>query len=65
MLMYWRVDCAFSPICALSCARLKLFNSLPVPPFYQASAGFWLQISTLVPDPVYPGNIKSTNESIR
>jgi len=26
MLMYWRVHCAFSPICALSCARLKLFQ---------------------------------------
>jgi len=26
MLMYWRVHCAFSPLCALSCTRLKLFQ---------------------------------------
>jgi hypothetical protein len=28
MLVYWRVHCAFSPILALSCTRLSLFNSL-------------------------------------
>jgi len=28
MLVYWRVHSAFSPILALSCTRLSLFNGL-------------------------------------